>query len=375
MVARMAIQRANAGRRELYATPVFSQTDVFWEMCVKWLWSAIELGLVTKNETKRSLIFVKSGGRIIARTASRPDHLRGLYADDLYLDEYAFMPDASIWERVGQPMLIDTDGSAYFISTGQKRNHFFLLGLAAQENDDGSWGYFRAPSHANPFLSADAIANLAQDMTDEDYREEILAEDVEGEGLVFRLVAEDFLPGLTVEQIVKQHQGHRLCAGLDWGKLYDKTAISIGCATCSRELMLKYWQGEEYPVQRDMINGIYTQLKNGGLELEILAEENAMGLPNIEQMRQDGVPVTGLMMKPKNKPQLVQGLRLAFEQRAWKWVKDDQGWRELEGYEGQVMASGYVSYNAASGLNDDTVTARMLMLNRAQVGAFTLGSA
>lgn len=82
MVARMAVRKANAGRRELYATPIFSQTDVFWELCVKWLWNGIQLGLVTKNETKRTLHFTKSGGRIIGRTASRPDHLRGLYADD-----------------------------------------------------------------------------------------------------------------------------------------------------------------------------------------------------------------------------------------------------------------------------------------------------
>ena len=371
MVARMAVRKANAGRRELYATPIFSQTDVFWELCVKWCWNGIRLGLITKNETKRTLHFTKTGGRITGRTASRPDHLRGLYADDLYLDEYAYQ-DPEVWERVGQPMLLDNDGNAYFISTGRKRNHFFLMGLAAQENEDGSWAYFRAPSHANPFLSAAAIADLAKDMTAEDYAEEILAEDVEGEGAVFRLVREDFLPGLTIEQIIKQHAGHRLCGGLDWGRLHDYTALSIGCATCHRELMLRRWQAEEYPAQRDMINGLYTQLRAGGLDTELLSEENAMGLPNIEQIRQDGVPMNGLMIREKNKPQLVQGLRLAFEQRAWKWVWDEQSWRELEGYEGKVMASGHVSYNAPEALHDDTIVARMLMLNRSQMGSFTL---
>lgn len=139
--------------------------------------------------------------------------------------------------------------------------------------------------------------------------------------------------------------------------------------------MLQRWQAEEYPAQRDKINGIYTQLKAGGLDLEMLSEENAMGLPNIEQMRQDGVPVNGLMIREKNKPQLVQGLRLAFEQRAWKWVWDEQSWRELEGYEGKVLASGHVSYNAPEALHDDTIVARMLMLNRSQMGTFTLASA
>jgi hypothetical protein len=367
----MAVLKANAGRRQLYATPIFSQTDVFWELIVKWLWGGIRLGLVTKNETKRTLIFRETGGRITARTASRPDHLRGLFADDLYLDEYAYQ-DPEVWEKVGGPMLIDTNGNAYFISTGRKRNHFFLLGLQAQENNDGNWAFFRAPSHANPHLSEKAIADLALDMTEEDYREEILAEDVEGEGAVFRLKAEDFIPGLSEEEIVKHHKGHRLTAGMDWGKLHDWTALSIGCETCSRELMLRRWHAEDYPTQRAIVQGIYDQLAKGGIEVEILSEENAMGLPNIEQMRQDGVPVQGLMIREKNKPQLVQGLRLAFERRTWKWVQDPQGWRELEGYEARVLLSGHVQYNAPEALHDDTIVARMLMLHQAQTGRVSM---
>lgn len=371
MVARLAIKRANAGRRELYATPIFSQTDTFWELCIRWLWPAIRVGLVTKNDTKRTLRFLRTGGQITARTASKPNHLRGLWADDLYLDEYAYM-DPMIWERVAQPMLLDRDGNAMFVSTGRKRNHFFLLGLVAQQNEDGRWAFFRFPSHANPFLPADAIEELAAEMTAEDYREEILAEDVEGEGAVFRLIREDFVPGLTIEEIVAGHAGHRLTAGMDWGRLHDRTALSIGCATCQREVLLAKWKAEDYPTQRDITKGIYDQLEQGGIQVEILSEENSMGLPNVEQLRQDGVPVVSLMIREKNKPQLVQALRLAFERRSWKWVWDEDAWRELEGYEGKVLMSGHVSYNAPETLHDDTIVARMLMLNQAQTGRITL---
>lgn len=371
MVARMAIKRATDGRRQLYATPIFSQTDVFWELCVKWLWDAIQIGLVVKNDTKRSLTFVRSGGRIIARTASRPDHLRGLYADDLYLDEYAYM-DPMIWEQVAQPMLLDNDGNALFVSTGQKRNHFFLLGLVAQQNEDGRWAFFRFPTMENPFLPAEAIAELAKDMTDEDYREEILAEDVEGEGAVFRLYRDDFIPGLTISEILEGHSGHRGVAGLDWGRRHDYTCLSIGCSTCSRELLLKRWQAEDYPTQRDIIKGIIVQLVEGGFPVEILSEENAMGLPNLEQMRQDGVAVNGLMVRNTEKSQLVQGLRLTFEQRTWRWVWDMDGWRELEGYEAKVTPQGHITYNAPEALHDDSIVARYLMLHQAKAGIFTL---
>ena len=97
--SRKGIHRANLGRQILYISPVFAQTDTFWEYCVTWLWDAIKIGMVKKNETSRSLKFLHSGGRIIAKTGSRPDHVRGIYADELLLDEYAYQ-NPEIWEKV-----------------------------------------------------------------------------------------------------------------------------------------------------------------------------------------------------------------------------------------------------------------------------------
>ena len=110
----------------------------------------------------------------------------------------------------------------------------------------------------------------------------------------------------------------------------------------------------------------------GGFPLEILSEENAMGLPNLEQMRADGVPVNGLMVRHAEKAQLVQGLRLAFEQRSWRWVWDLDAWRELEGYEAKITPQGNISYNAPEALHDDSIVARYLMLHQARTGLFTL---
>jgi hypothetical protein len=280
--------------------------------------------------------------------------------------------DPAIWEQVAQPMLIDTDGNAFFVSTGKKRNHFFLMGLIAQQNEDKRWAFFRFPTMENPFLSKDAIADLAKDMTEDIYREEILAEDVEGEGAVFRLYRDDFLPPQSIEEILAIHSGHRGVGGLDWGRRHDYTALSIGCATCSQEVLLRRYQAEDYPTQRDIIKGIVVQLVEGGFPIELLSEENAMGLPNLEQLREDGVAVNGLMVRNTEKSQLVQGLRLTFEQRTWRWVWDQDGWRELEGYEAKVTPQGHISYNAPEALHDDSIVARYLMLHQSKTGTFTL---
>jgi hypothetical protein len=380
-LAKIAILAANSGRRVLYCAPTAMQTEAFWGYLGHWLRPGIMVGMVTANETRHQVKFVKSAGIITAKTASRPDHLRGDYGDLILLDEYAYQ-DPEVWRKICAPMLLDNDGDAVFASTGQKRNHFYLLGLAAQQNDTGRWGFYRASSFENPHLSQDALDEIIGDMTEDDYREEILAEDLEGLGDVFRPNRADFKPALSIEAACSAHAGHRLVGGMDWGRLHDYSALSIGCADCSQEILLRRWKYETYPQQRDIIKGIYVafvgdETPTGGgkaLALELLSEENSMGLPNIEQMREDGVPCNGVLMKNQNKAQMVQGLRLAFERRSWKWVWDEQSWRELEGYEQQVTRTGAISYFAAEDLHDDTVIARMLMLAQSKTGDIHLGS-
>ena len=308
----------------------------------------------------------------MARTAFRPDHLRGDFADWLCNDEYAYQ-DPEVWEKVAQPMLLDNDGDAWFISSPNLHNHFYIMYLKALADKTGRWRVFPFTSHDNPHLSTAALAELTEDMLPDDYKQEILAEFVKGYGQVFKLHLEDFVEGLSFEDIAFIHAGHRVVAGLDWGRKHDPTALSIGCATCRHELELEKIAQTSYPAQRDWLRAIYKRYKNDGFELEIRAESNAMGLPIIEQLREDGIPVLEFFTSASSKPTLVQQLRLAFEQRAWQWLDDPDALQELETYESKVSRLGNLTYNAPEGLYDDTVVGRMLMLHQAIMGTFTLG--
>ena len=361
MVARRAITRANSGRRQLYAAPVNSQTDAFWELCTTWLALPILAGLIKKNEQKRTLLFLKSGGRIEARTAHKPDHLRGTFADDLYLDEYAYQ-DPDTWEKVCAPMMLDSGGTVMFISTPDKRNHFYILYLKALDNPD--WKVFTFSSLENPHLDESALASMTEDMTDIDYRQEILAEFVPGVGAVFTLDKNDFYDIIGLAQVGVAHKGHRICAGLDWGRKADFTVLSIGCADCQQELWLERTNQIEYHHQREVLKCVLEKFT----EVELLAEENSIGLPNIEQLRLDGIDVQPFTTTNSSKGIIVQALRLAFTQHEWKWLLDPTAWNELEAFEMTISSSGLAKYGAPEGLHDDTVMARMLMLHQATTG-------
>ena len=361
MVARIAAKFANKGQRVLYIAPIVKQTDAFWELLTDWLALPIHAGLIKKNEQKRTLLFVKSGGMIQAMTGKHPDNLRGGWGDIIILDEYAFQ-NPQVYEKIVLPMLLDTGGTLLVISTPNTRNHYYHMYLRALDNKD--WKVFTFTSLENPHLDEEALAAMTEDMTEVDYKQEILAEFVPGVGAVFTLDKADFYSKIDIALQAKEHEGHRKTAGLDWGRKNDFTALSLGCADCQKELLLERINQIEYHNQRDFIKQ-WIQLFP---DVELLAEENSIGLPNIEQLRLDGIEVQGFTTTNTSKGIIVQALRLAFTQHDWKWLDDMTAWNELEAFEMKIAPSGVAKYGAPEGLHDDTVMARMLMLRQATQG-------
>jgi len=345
------------GRRVLEAAPVADQTNAFWESVKGYFAEPINHKIVKKNETDRLLEF-PNGGRIRCKTAHDADTLRGDFCDLLILDEYSFMePDA--WELVGQPMLADNNGDAVFIFTPNRRNHAYIMYNRAMADDSGRWGAWHFTSMDNPYLSVEALADLKADMTDEAYRQEIMAEFLEGEGAVFRNINNCLHAPITTPD---KHKGHNIIAGVDWAKQSDYTCISVGCNDCKVEIARDRFNKIDYHFQRGRLEVIF---KEWGVR-NALIELNSIGDPNFEELQRSGLPVQGFTTTSSSKPPLIENLALALEKAEWQF-QDDRIWtNELEAYERKVNAvTGRSQYSAPPGINDDTVMARALMLRAA----------
>lgn len=177
-----------AGRRVLYAAPVLDQTDKFWTEVTRALAGPVSAGWYRKNETSRFIEVEGTENRIRAKTAWDADTMRGDWADDIVLDEYALM-DEGVWMKVVAPMLLDRDGTCTFIYTPPDASacvksrakdpmHAATLYRKAQADTTGRWAAFHFTSHDNPHLSKVALSEITQDMDDRSYRQEILAEDI-----------------------------------------------------------------------------------------------------------------------------------------------------------------------------------------------------
>lgn len=257
-VATRALKRFLLGRRQLYATPTQEQIDRFWQEVKRALAPAIDAGLLYKNETKHIIEIPGTEIRIRAKTAWNADTLRGDYADDLTLDEWQLMNEDT-WGVVGAPMLIDNNGDAVFIYTppslhsrsaskADDPQHAAKLYRKHEHDESGRWATFHFSSLDNPFVSAEAIDELAGDMTVLAYRMEIKAEDV------------DQAPGALWKRDVIED--NRVIQAPDLAR------IVVGVDPSATE------QGDEAGIVVDGMG----RTENGD-ELYILADESVQGSP------------------------------------------------------------------------------------------------
>jgi len=274
------------GRRVLEAAPVSDQTNAFWDSVKSYFVEPIARKIVEKNETDRLLEF-PNGGRIRCKTAHNADTLRGDFADLLILDEYSYMkPDA--WELVGMPMLADNNGDAVFIFTPNLRNHAFQMYNMALTDETKRWKAWHFTSLDNPYLSAEALEDLRADMTEQAYRQEILAEFLEGEGAVIRNINNCIHAPITTPE---EHKGHYIVAGLDLAKQHDYTAISAGCADCHVEIARDRYNKVDYQYQIMRIS----LFCNTWYVNTLLVDSTGVGDPIFEQLSRD---LSGLVFLP-----------------------------------------------------------------------------
>jgi hypothetical protein len=198
-------------------------------------------------------------------------------------------------------------------------------------------------------------------MTEDAYRQEILAEFLDNEGAVFRNIKACL--NAPAYPAPEQHAGHHIVAGTDWGKHQDYHATAIGCATCRQELELYRIKSADYIYQRERTKQLF-----GYWHVGIgLAETNAMGEPNLELLQQDGLPVDGFTTTATSKPPLIENLKLALEAAEWQFLDEPVATAELEAYEQKVSTTtGRSTYSAPEGVHDDTVMARALMVRAGQ---------
>lgn len=316
-------------------------------------------------------IEILTGGVLEMWTMEDVDAGRGRKYRRVIVDEAAVAKDLETsWENAIRQTLTDLAGDAWFMSTPKPRN--FYRTLFDRGNNREKWPAWRSwqmPTSTNPYIPPWEIEAARQELTDRAFRQEYLAEFLEGEGMVFRNIQACLKAPLVTKP--SQHSGHRVVIGLDWGRHEDYTSASCFCVDCRKEVQRDRFSQIDYAVQRGRVKALAERWK-----ASVLGELNAMGEPNVEALRAEGVNVTGFLTTATSKPPLIQSLVLAFEREEAQWQDDPVWTAELEAYTMDTNpVTGRPKYEAAKGHHDDTVMARALAWRHATTGGIGLGIA
>lgn len=358
----VAVEAAVQGKKIMWGAPTFDQVRVAWGECRR------ACSNVADFKQSTMIMSLPTNGAIIFRSLDDPDNARGHTVDGVVIDEAGDVKEIA-WYEVMRPMLIDTGGWAWLIGTPKGRNWFWREYVAAADREDAvSWqiptlgcklengDLIRQPHPLeNPNIPFDEIYNIWQTTPETTFRQEVLAEFVEGEGVVFRNILACM--NAPKDATPEQHKDHYIVAGLDWAKHNDFTATSIVCSDCRVEVAKDRFNQIDYHFQRDRLKALYQKWNVRHIE----GESNSIGEPNIEELRRDGLPIYGFQTTSQTKQPLIESMALCLEKEECQWLSDSIWTSELEAYEIKLSTvTGRPTYSAPEGLHDDTVIARAL---------------
>jgi phage FluMu gp28-like protein len=300
---------------------------------------------VAKSETERR-IEVIGGGSVSIKSADDPDSLRGVGLNLVVVDEAAFI-HRDAWTAALRPTLSDTGGSALLLGTPKGRNWYYHAFLRGQSELPG-WRSWQLPTSTSPTVPEEELIEARSSLPAQIFAQEYLAEFTEDAGMVFRNVRNCIYDSY-------KDDGGRKVMGADWGQSNDFTVLTVMDSNHTVVDIDRFNQ-IDYITQRRYLRN----MKDRHNVDFILAEDNSMGVPIIEELIREGLPVQAFHTTGDSKHGIIQALQLAFEQEQISIPDNPLLIAELEAFEAIRLPSGKWRYSAPSGMHDDMVVSLAL---------------
>lgn len=204
--------------RIAYIAPTYPQArDIAWAQLRE------ELRNVGKINESRLEISLVNGSLLVLRGWESIETLRGQQFDLVVIDEIAMMRNFNeMWQEVIRPTLTDTRGEGLFISTPKGFNHFYEL--YNKRGADRDYESFHFTSYDNPHLPVEELDKAKEELTEDRFAQEYLADFRKTEGLVYKEfdraihLYSEMIPNV---EIVKVFGGH------DFGTVNPCASITI----------------------------------------------------------------------------------------------------------------------------------------------------
>lgn len=298
-------------------------------------WITREVGTDAKPD------LIQCGGISVEfKSGEKPERLVAEGLLGAVLDEGGILKD-QVWSESILPTLIDYDAPALIGGTPKGRNWFFRIWTRGRDPLDARVESYGGPSWENPFVPLSAIYDLANDMSQDTFRQEILAEFLANAGAVFR----------DVRSVVGAYSDKPTrVIGVDLAKLQDFTVMH-GLDEDGRTTFFERFNQVSWPIQKARI--VERQRQTGAT---LVIDSTGVGDAITDDLYTAGVSLIPFKFTNTAKAQIVEKLVVAIEQRRITIPDEEVIVNELEAFDYRYSrSSGRIHYSAPDGAHDDCV--------------------
>lgn len=321
-----------------WVSPIYRQAKkVFAEMCLAFAGHDI----FKVNASDLELKF-PNGSLMKFFSAERYDNIRGETFDYLICDEFAFI-DEQAWTEVLRATVLVKGKKVLLISTPKGKNHFYnLFNLDAVNNQYKS---FRMTSYDNPIINPTEIDDARLTLPDHVFRQEYLAEFVDGGYSLFSEA--------VYNQIAEQTS--RYYAGIDLGRADDYTVISVFNQK-GQQVFIDRWRQDSWS---NIVSKLLEVINK--YQAYTYIEVNSVGDAIFEQVQNGSIHkarIQPFVTTSKSKQDVIEQLVVACQNKEVQFQPIDWLKKEMEifGYEYNPKTKS-VRYSAPNGFHDDGVMA------------------
>lgn len=351
-----------AGTKNYCVSPTLKQGKKLYKSVVK----ALTKAKIIKSANGSDLsIVLKNESEINFKSAEQNEALRGETVTGLLcIDEFAYIPD-SVYDII-RPWTDFHKAVTLMVSTPfVKEGYFwtyFNYGLEGSHNTVLiDWAdYEKYKEDLDKILPPEQLAEYKAILPNKVFLTEYMGQFIEGGGLVF-----DFFKEAQKE--VKLQSKDKLYIGIDWSNQASKdfTVVSVLNQNC-QQVKLAYWN-DLTPLKQ--IDKVYGELEPYLDQIQaIVCETNSLGTPYTDLLKErlqdrHKNKIKEFVTSNSSKNDLVGKMQVALEQHTITLLPDKKQEREFSYYAAEYNpTTKTVTFNAPSGLHDDTVMGTMFAL-------------
>lgn len=333
------------------------------------------MGQLVAHDSQAMTLDLATGWRVDFRSAEAVENLRGDTPDEIVIDEIAQIADEA-YDEVIRPSIMSTGAPVTFLGTPKGRRGVGYKVWARGQSDpttgrplDPLYKSWRFTCYDATFIPRSEIEEAKRTLSERAFRQELMAEFLDTEGVVFENVR-----GRRCTPL----EGEPVGIGADWAKDVDYTWFSaVGCVSGSIQKVQRLPHRVSYIEQVRALVQFCEEFQGRGYF--VCHDKTGVGnavddilLQTFGNFFQSEINLESFIFTPRSKNELVEEGIVAFEAGQLGFVRGGEVEpiyetmiREHENYALEVSPKGKISYGAPDGMHDDAVMSALLA-NRAR---------